>query len=190
MLNVLLQNLPSKVPQLIETKTKEEDNIKIIFISRISEKKNLLYAIEVLAEVKNEVVFDIYGPIENKSYWEKCRNKLLELPDNIIWNYKGMAESEEVIQLFSKYDVFLFPTRGENFGHVIFESLAGGCIPIISDQTPWKDLERNNCGKVISLDKKNIFSRVIDELAQEPYEDILERQSKHIVMRRKNIKKV
>ena len=87
-----------------------------------------------------------------------------------------MAESEEVIQLFSKYDVFLFPTRGENFGHVIFESLAGGCIPIISDQTPWKDLERNNCGKVISLDKKNIFSRVIDELAQEPYEDILERR--------------
>lgn len=173
---VIAEDLPRKVPQLIETKTKEEDNIKIIFISRISEKKNLLYAIEVLAEVKNEVVFDIYGPIENKSYWEKCRNKLLELPDNIIWNYKGMAESEEVIQLFSKYDVFLFPTRGENFGHVIFESLAGGCIPIISDQTPWKDLERNNCGKVISLDKKNIFSRVIDELAQEPYEDILERR--------------
>ena len=30
----------------------------------------------------------------------------------------------------------------KNYGHVIFEALAGGCIPIISDQTPWNDIEK------------------------------------------------
>ena len=53
---------------------------------------------------------------------------------------------KKVIETFSKYDVFLFPTKGENYGHVIFEALAGGCIPIISDQTPWNDIEQAGCG--------------------------------------------
>ena len=33
------------------------------------------------------------------------------------------------------------PSKGENFGHIIMESLAASTPVIISDLTPWKDLE-------------------------------------------------
>lgn len=42
-----------------------------------------------------------------------------------------MVDSQEVVETFSQYDVFLFPTKGENYGHVIFEALAGGCMTSI-----------------------------------------------------------
>ena len=57
---------------------------------------------------------------------------------------------------------FFFPTLGENFGHVISEALIAGCLPIISDQTPWLDLEECKCGNVISLDNQNLFIKALE----------------------------
>ena len=35
------------------------------------------------------------------------------------------------------HDLFVFPTLGENFGHVIYESLMCGTPVLVSDNTPW-----------------------------------------------------
>ena len=116
--------------------------------------------------------------IEDGKYWNKCQTKLKELPTNIIWQYKGIAEAEKVIDIFSEYDVFLFPTCGENYGHVIFEALAGGCIPLISDQTPWNDLEAHNCGKVLRLTSQEAFALEIDKLAELEKDDLAKMRNK------------
>ena len=68
---------------------------------------------------------------------------------------------DEVLDVFSKNDIFLFPTKGENFGHVIYEALSVGCIPIISDQTPWQNLEEKKCGFVCKLSEIESFRRAI-----------------------------
>ena len=93
---------------------------------------------------------------------------------NIVWNYKGMADSEKIIEIFSEYDVFLFPTKGENYGHVIFEALAGGCIPVISDQTPWQDLEEQGCGKEFNLGSQQDFVEEINRLANLDKDELME----------------
>ena len=77
-------------------------------------------------------------------------------------DYKGSVQPEEVIETFEKYDIFLFPTKGENFGHVIYEALVGRCIPIISNTTPWLDLEKNHCGMVCNLNDIDMFRRTIE----------------------------
>src|SRR5690606_24826975 len=51
---------------------KEKGKLKVIFLSRIHPKKNLLMAIELLQHVKGIIDFNIYGPIEDKDYWKKC----------------------------------------------------------------------------------------------------------------------
>ena len=160
----IAEDLPRRVSEI--PIIRKNTTLKVIFISRISEMKNLLFAIDILNKVKSEIIFDIFGSLEDKEYWRKCKKKLNELPDNIQWNYKGMAESEQVINIFTNYDVFLFPTKGENYGHVIFESLAGGCIPIISDQTSWGDIETEKCGKIIPLSNFNEFVDEIQKLAE------------------------
>lgn len=166
------EDLPRAVPD-IELLPKDR-TLKVIFLSRICKKKNLSGAIEILNSVKANVQFDIYGTLEEEEYWQECKNALQDLPENVFWKYRGTADSERVIELFSEYDIFLFPTLGENYGHVIFEALAGGAIPVISDQTPWMDLEENNCGKVLALENKAHFSNTIDFLDSMPAVQLLQ----------------
>lgn len=139
------------------------EKIKIVFISRVSPKKNLLYAIQVLKNVRCDIKFDIYGPLEDKAYWNNCKSLLLELPDNIKWNYCGEVDTNHVPEIFTKYDLFLFPTLGENYGHVIFEALAAGCVPIISDQTPWDDIQKKKAGYIIPLYDQDRYCKIIEE---------------------------
>lgn len=146
------------------TAQKQKHHINLIFMSRICKKKNLLFAIEILNKVSGSVQFDIYGNTEDKLYWEKCCKALEELPEKVTWRYCGICDSEQVPETFARYDAMLLPTRGENFGHVINESLAAGCYPIISDTTLWLDLSEHNCGAVLPLHDKEGFVQEIDRL--------------------------
>lgn len=161
---IIAEDLPRKVP-LLNDRNKEKVT-KIIFLSRICKMKNLLYAITVLNNVYENIEFDIYGILEDEEYWNKCQKALYHLSDNISWKYKGTVDSEKVLEVFSQYDIFLFPTLGENYGHVIFEALAAGCVPVISDRTPWTDLEENDCGYMVSLDKPEQYEKIIRMLCK------------------------
>lgn len=164
---IIAEDLPRK-GIIAHEHIKEEKKLKLIFLSRISPKKNLLVAAKALKLVKADckIEFDIYGNKEDPEYFEQCMEELKELPDDISWTYKGTADSEAVPKIWAEYDAFLFPTRGENYGHVIAEALSGGCLPIISDQTPWMDLKENNCGYVLPLDDLQGFADAISELSQ------------------------
>jgi len=157
-------NLPSppKLNNFIKS-NKKSGEIKIVFLSRISAKKNLHGALKILKKLKGDIIFNIYGPISNSKYWNKCKKIISELPENINVQYKGSIEHERVQSEMSKYDLFLFPTFGENYGHVIIESLMSGCPVLISNSTPWKSLEENNAGWNISLDNENKFIEKIQQ---------------------------
>lgn len=166
--HIVAEDLPSFVDfdksiKCLEVK-KGSDALRIIFLSRICPQKNLLYAINVLKAVRTdkEIEFDIYGVIEDKHYWHECQKEMEDLPTNIIAQYMGAVKPDDVIDIFREHDVFLFPTKGENFGHVIYESMAAGCIPIISNNTPWNNLDEKKCGNVLSLDNKDSFVKAIE----------------------------
>ena len=133
-------HIMSDIPRLPIDVFKEtnEGPLRIVFLSRIVKIKNLDKAIRVLERVNFDFVFDIYGPIQDCDYWEKCKMKLQKTM-NGKWSYKGEIDSNDVIDVFSNYDIFLFFSFGENFGHVIYESLLSGCVPLISNNTPWNE---------------------------------------------------
>lgn len=144
-----------------KTIKKEKGELKIVFISRIHPKKNIKKALEFLKCIDGKIDFNIYGPIVDRVYWEDCKRKIEDLPPNIKVSYKGTVAHDKVIDIFKQHHVFLFPTLGENFGHVISEALIGGCPVIISDQTPWRNLEQKQVGWDISLSDENRFIDVI-----------------------------
>ena len=153
-------------PDLKHNKFKKDDKLDVVFLSRICEKKNLKGAAKALCSVKGNVRFSIYGNLEDKDYYDECISVLKGLPENVTWEYKGTAKSEDVPKILSEYDVFLFPTRGENFGHVISEALSAGTIPVISDTTPWLDFNKYNAGYVIKHDEEERFADCIDNLCK------------------------
>ncbi|MFC1490934.1 glycosyltransferase [Candidatus Latescibacterota bacterium] len=149
----------------IESFSKTSGSLNIIFLSRITPKKNLDYALNVLQNVKGSITFDIYGPIyRDKEYWEECKRIIARMPGNVSVSYKGVVNRDEIQSTFSGYHVFFFPTRGENYGHVIMESLSAGCPLLISDQTPWRGLEEKNIGWDIPLSNRNKFRFVLNQL--------------------------
>lgn len=140
---------------------------RLVFVSRITPKKNLHFALQVLAQRRTETHLDIYGPLEDRAYWESCEAQIRQLPAHIKVRYCGTLDHEEVGQAFGRYDAFLFPTQGENYGHVILEALGAGCPVILSDQTPWQDLGAQGAGWVCDLKQPVQFSRALDELLDE-----------------------
>ncbi len=143
---------------------KQQNELKLIFISRISEKKNLDFALNLLSKTSVNVCFDIYGPKEDLVYWKKCEQIINKLPKNIKTTYLGSIKHDIIYDVMRKYNAFFFPTKSENFGHVIVEAMQSGIIPIISDQTPWRDLETQNIGWDISLNNEKKYIEVIEKL--------------------------
>ena len=133
---------------------KSKDNLNIVFFSRISPKKNLLYALQLLIGLKH-IKLDIYGSIEDDVYWQKCKQLILDYKINA--NYKGEILPVNVTKTLSNYHFMLLPTLHENYGHVIVEALTAGCGLIISDNTPWRNLEKNKIGWDINLNNNANF---------------------------------
>ena len=156
-----LDNIPSLPQREYQRIEKKAGIARFIFLARIHPKKNLLSAIKYFYHVSGEVVFDIYGSIEDEAYWKECQEAIKLLPSNVKCEYKGLVSHEQVHAVFSQYDAFLFPTLSENYGHVIVESLIVGTKVIISDQTPWNDVEENNAGFVCPLNDNDGFVKAI-----------------------------
>lgn len=146
----------------LDCKVEETYVPKIIFVSRIHKKKNLLFALNLLAKTKQKYTFDIYGPIEDELYWEECKKQIDEINDFHNINYCGVLNREQLFPTLLKYDIFLFPTLSENYGHVIAEALSSGCKLLISDNTPWQNLENEGVGWAISLDREDKYINILN----------------------------
>ena len=74
-----------------------------------------------------------------------------------IFNFldKKMKES-----FFNTIDLFALPSFSENFGNVFLESLQRGKPILTSFNTPFQDVEKNNCGVVVKLVLKDIIFKI------------------------------
>lgn len=159
----LLPNIPSMC-ELQPHGRVGRDSLRILFLARIQKKKNLSGALTILKECKIKIQFDIYGPKEVIEYWDECQEIIRTLPPNIIANYCGAVKHEDVSKIFASYDLFLFPTFSENYGHSIIESLQAGTPVLISDQTPWNDIAEYGAGWAIPIDKTEEYVDAINSL--------------------------
>lgn len=147
------------------------EDLHIVFLSRISKDKNIVFTFDILKKIKTNVVFHIFGPIEDEFIWEICKEKISELPNNIIVEYRGTVAKNKVKKVFEEYDLMFLPTFAENFGHVIVESLSVGTPVLLSDNTPWRDLESKGYGWDLSLKKPALFINAIEFMSKLSIED-------------------
>ena len=158
-------NLPSAItPSLNQAVSRKRGPLRLIFLSRISPKKNLDYLLRILQKVKIDIHLDIYGTIDDYTYERKCNAIIQSMPDNVCIAYLGGIPHEQVAQTMAQYHLFVLPTLGENYGHAIAEAISQGTPVLISDQTPWRDLEVHNAGWDISLSEPERFLKIIERV--------------------------
>lgn len=130
--------MPVPLEKSTYARENQEEAIRCVFLSRISPKKNLHFLLAALRHYSGPILLDIYGPIEDATYWQRCERIIEGLPNAASVTYRGALEWEAVHSTLAAYDVLVLPTLGENFGHVILESLAVGTAVILSEHTPWQ----------------------------------------------------
>lgn len=142
----VLAEIPAR-PSAWATPSKSEGECRFVFLSRISPKKNIEFAMECMSKLDGKASLDVYGPFESAEYEKKVR----ELAEGFDVRFHGPLAPALVPQTLREAHYFLFPTHGENFGHVIAESLAVGLPCVLSDTTPWSDIAECGAGWAIPL---------------------------------------
>lgn len=136
----LLPNIHGKIPNNIQV-GKSVGHARMLYVSRIHPKKNYLDVLKAAHSVKGHLELDVYGPIEDQSYWKSCCSEIATLPDNVTVEYRGPLNTDEAKKIYCGYHAFTFPTLTENYGHVIVESMLAQCPIILSKgTTPWDDI--------------------------------------------------
>lgn len=143
----------------------KNQELRIVFLSRITPKKNLDFLLQALGSFQSAISLAIYGPLREPEYWERCQGLIASLPANISVEYAGEVHPSRVEKVFSAFDLFAFPTRGENYGHVVLESLTAGTPVLISDQTPWQSSADGGV-QVMSLDDPRQWASAIGRVAK------------------------
>ena len=146
-------------------RVKENGSARFFFLSRISSKKNLLYTIQSLSKLPSnyKVAFHIYGPVDDPPYWEECQHAIQQVKPHISIIYKGPIANTATDAMMANYHFSLLQTQHENFGHSIIESMAAGCPVIISDQTPWRNLETVKAGWDIPLKDESALLKALED---------------------------
>ena len=145
-----------------------DGSLRTIFLARVSPMKNLDFALRVLAKVRIPLVFNIYGLVDDEPYWQQCQEQIKVLPSHIKVQYHSVIEHQKVADILANHDLFFLPTRGENYGHAIRESLAAGTPALISDRTPWCDLDEKGVGWVRNLEDIDAFVEIIESFVGQP----------------------
>ncbi len=157
---VLAYNLPKKPLDKVQIIDKENTILKVVFLSLITEKKNLNLILQALQSISFQVELDIYGPIKDQDYWKSCQKISSQLPANCKVRYMGPINPVEVQNTLQQYHAFVLPSKGENFGHAIYEALSVGRPVIISEFTPWSGLKAKAAGWNCALTTKELYTSI------------------------------
>ena len=70
----------------------------------------------------------------------------------------GSVDFEDKKNLLNNSDYFSLASEFESFGIVVAEALSCGKPIILSNKTPWRDLEKNKCGIFVNNDRHSFYN--------------------------------
>lgn len=143
---------------------KSKGEVRFFCLARISPVKNILAIFKYLLRVdsQSKIVIDFYGSSDDDKYLEECKSLKKLFPDTIKANFLGPLPNNQVEKMTTGYHFMILPTFNENFGHAIVESLIAGCPVLISNCTPWKNLETLKAGWDLPLNDDRLFIEKIN----------------------------
>ena len=119
------------------SKPKPEKFLKIIFFSRIEEKKGLDILLNALKEVTLAYRLTVAGDGQ-AAYVEALKELAKKNNIDAFVDWVGF-QGDRKFELLHQHDLFVLPSYDENFGNVIIESLSVGTAVLIGDNVGLAD---------------------------------------------------
>jgi glycosyltransferase involved in cell wall biosynthesis len=135
--------------------------LAIGFVGRVTEQKNLIFAIEALASAGVAAELHVFGEAVDMQYLAECQRVARDRNVSVLVQFRGRLAKEGLFRELAKMDLFFSPTLGENFGQAIFEALSLGLPVLLSTETPWLDVASHHAGWALDLaDKEEFAARI------------------------------
>jgi len=161
------QDLPINAPPA--NPPRPADAWRIVIVGRIHRVKNLAFGLKSLLEAPSArpIEVDFIGPVEDESYASELQAIAAASADAKV-RFLGGIPPTELRPHFQSAHYLLSSTTQENFGHSIVEAWAHGCPVLISDRTPWRDLEAKGIGWDWALEQETWHEGLTQALALNP----------------------
>jgi glycosyltransferase involved in cell wall biosynthesis len=152
---VLCLELGVEVPKFVQPKAQSTDEVtRFIFLSRIHPKKQLDLLLKTFAHLynsENERSWKLLIAGDGENGYISYLKELVKnhgISSNIEW--LGHLGEEQKFRVLRESDWYVLPSKSENFGLSVVESLSSGLPVIISSEVGISDIVfRHNAGLVV-----------------------------------------
>lgn len=139
----------NKIEQRVREKKENLTTFKLVFMSRIHNKKGIEILIEAMAQFYNQnndtkntkidLQLDLIGKSESLDYENSLKQLIFQkkLEDKINWI--GWLEGNQKFEHLENSDLFVLPSFNENFANVVIECLSTGTPVLLSDKVGLAD---------------------------------------------------
>ena len=148
---------------------KEEKENYILAVGTIEPRKNIRRLIQSYLRLRDINHIEENLVIVGKQGWS-C-DDVYDIPeaarDNII--FKGYVSKNELIELYQKAKLFVYPSLYEGFGLPVAEAMACGCPVVTSNLSSLPEVAGNACLLVDPYNMKDIASAILKVLDNDQF---------------------
>ncbi len=166
----MLPNFVKLPPEIQPVPNSASNCLRLIFFSRIEEKKGLDILLNALKLISVPYHLTIAGAGDEK-YIDglKIIAESNHVADKITW---AGFHNDNKFELLREHDLFVLPSHDENFGNAVIESLSVGTAVLVSDKVGLAEyVAENNLGWVCQTNETSI-SDTINQIAQQQADEL------------------
>ena len=130
----------------LERQTQNRQVRQALFLSRIHPIKGLTDLVDAWAKVRPPNWKMVIAGPDEENHRSEIERAVANLGLSDCFIFKGPVYGKLKADLFNESDLFVLPSKSENFGLVIAEALSYGIPVITTDRTPWESLVSKQCG--------------------------------------------
>ena len=156
--------------------------LRLVFFSRVEEKKGLDYLLHALNETAVDFSLDIYGE-GTPEYIHTLKSIIAPHVQHRI-HWKGAVYGDDKFRIMGACDLMVLPSHYENFALVVLESLSAGTPVLITRQVGLVDfVEAFDLGWICTLEKADILEKLDSIAADKDKRQRIEQTASTIVRR-------
>ena len=156
--NVIVCPIPINRAFFSESQVGRKKN-QLLFLGRLHYKKQPELLIEALADGTFEEFKLVIAGDGDKKYVESLKSKVDKAGLTKRVDFRGFISGNEKISLFRESSFFILPSLQENFGVAVAESMASGCVPVVSQAVALSNtITQENCGIVFGSNKIDLHN--------------------------------
>lgn len=169
----IANSLPLQLPDF--------SNLKLLFLSRIEEKKGIEFLLNALENLTISYQLTIAGTGE-VTYIESLKNlaKNLDIEQNLNW--VGQVNNDKKFEILNKHHLLVLPSYNENFANVVIESLSVGTAVLISPNVGLANFVKEyKFGWICTQEPKEICSQLRNIYLQQEKLNLIKQTAPQII---------